>query len=64
MHAVSLRGTMRKIDAALFDVDGTLLNTAEFVYQAFVYTFQAHGLTWRSIDEIAAVMGKPLDECY
>jgi len=55
---------MRKIDAALFDVDGTLLNTAEFVYQAFVYTFQAHGLTWRSIDEIAAVMGKPLEECY
>jgi len=64
MRSVSFRGTMRKIDAALFDVDGTLLNTAEFVYQAFVYTFQAHGLTWRSIDEIAAVMGKPLEECY
>ena len=64
MRSVSFRGTMRKIDAALFDVDGTLLNTAEFVYQAFVYTFQTHGLTWRSIDEIAAVMGKPLEECY
>ena len=55
---------MRKIDAALFDVDGTLLNTAEFVYQAFVHTFQTHGLIWRSVGEIAAVMGKPLEECY
>ncbi len=64
MRAVSLRGIMRKIDAALFDVDGTLLNTAEFVYQAFVYTFQTHGLTWRSTAEIATVMGKSLEECY
>jgi pyrophosphatase PpaX len=55
---------MRKIDAALFDIDGTLLDTTEFVYQAFVYTFQTHGLTWRSAGEIAAVMGKPLEECY
>ena len=46
---------MRKIIAALFDVDGTLLNTAEFVYQAFVHTFQTHGLPGRSTDEIAAV---------
>ena len=64
MRSVSFRGIMRKIDAALFDVDGTLLNTAEFVYQAFVYTFQTHGLTWRSTAEIAAVMGKSLEECY
>ena len=55
---------MRKIIAALFDVDGTLLNTAEFVYQAFVHTFQTHGLPGRSTDEIAAVMGKPLEEMY
>src|SRR3989440_12763764 len=59
-----IRGPMRKIIAALFDVDGTLLNTAEFVYQAFVHTFQTRGLPWRSTDEIAAVMGKPLEEMY
>src|SRR5947207_1152556 len=55
---------MRKIIAALFDVDGTLLNTAEFVYRAFVHTFQTRGLPWRSTDEIAAVMGKPLEDMY
>ena len=55
---------MRKILAALFDVDGTLLNTAEFVNQAFVHTFQIHGLPQKSTDEIAALMGKPLEEMY
>jgi len=55
---------MRKIAAALFDVDGTLLNTAEFVYQACEHTFRIHGLPIRSRDEMALVMGKPLDECY
>src|SRR5947199_668617 len=64
MHTVSLRGTMSEVEAALFDIDGTLLNTAEFVYQAFVHTFQTHRLPWRSSDEIAAVMGKPLEEIY
>jgi pyrophosphatase PpaX len=55
---------MRKIDAALFDVDGTLLDTAEFVNQAFAHTFQTHGLPWQSYDEIAVSMGKPLEEMY
>ncbi len=55
---------MRKIHAVLFDVDGTLLNTAEFVNQAFVHTFQIHGLPQKSTDEIAALMGKPLEEMY
>jgi len=55
---------MKKIEAALFDVDGTLLNTAEFVYQACEYTFRVHRLPIRSRDEMALVMGKPLEECY
>jgi len=55
---------MKKIAAALFDVDGTLLNTVEFVYQACEYTFRVHGLPIKSRDEMALVMGKPLEECY
>jgi beta-phosphoglucomutase-like phosphatase (HAD superfamily) len=55
-YARSLRGFMRKIHATLFDVDGTLLNTAEFVNQAFVHTFQTHGLPRRSFDEIAVFL--------
>ena len=64
MYAGSLRGTMRKILATLFDIDGTLLDTADFVIQAFVHTFQIHGLPQKSTDEIAALMGKPLEEMY
>jgi pyrophosphatase PpaX len=64
LYAGALRGFMRKIHAALFDVDGTLLNTAEFVNQAFVHTFQTHGLPRKSFDEVAALMGKPLEEMY
>jgi len=55
---------MQKIEAALFDVDGTLLNTAEFVYQACEYTFRVHQLPVRSRAEMTLVMGKPLEECY
>lgn len=55
---------MKKIEAVLFDIDGTLLNTAEFVYQACEFTFRAHRLPMRSRDEMALVMGKPLEECY
>lgn len=55
---------MRKVHAALFDVDGTLLDTTKFVNHAFAHTFQTHGLPLRSWDEIAAFMGKPLEEMY
>lgn len=55
------RETLR---AVLFDVDGTLLNTTEFIYQGFEHTLAAHGHPPRERTGYARVMGKPLDLCY
>ncbi len=57
---------MREIEAVLFDVDGTLLDTREFIYQAYKHTLRAHGLSAISLDEIVHVMnmGKSLQESY
>lgn len=55
---------MGAIKAVLLDVDGTLLNTREFVFQAFEHTFRAHKLPKKRREEINLVMGRPLEECY
>ncbi|MBZ0293697.1 MAG: HAD-IA family hydrolase [Anaerolineae bacterium] len=52
------------IKAVLFDVDGTLLDTHEFVYQAFEHTFRAHALHTLSRASITNLMGKPLETIY
>jgi len=57
---------MKKAKAVLFDVDGTLLDTRELIYQAFRHTLKNHGLPVRSLDEITVIMstGKSLEESY
>jgi HAD superfamily hydrolase (TIGR01509 family) len=50
--------------AVLFDVDGTLLDTTEFIYQGFEHALAAHGHDPRGRHEYARVMGKPLEVCY
>ena len=52
---------MKKI--IIFDVDGTLLDTTEFILQAFEFVLETQNLS-RSRDEIRAQIGKPLVECY
>lgn len=52
------------IQAVLFDVDGTLLDTTEFIYGGFDHTLAAHGHTPVERARYARVMGKPLDVCY
>lgn len=52
------------VRAVLFDVDGTLLDTTEFIYRGFEHALATHGHTIHSRDMIAALMGKPLDVCY
>jgi pyrophosphatase PpaX len=52
------------IRAILFDVDGTLLDTFEFIYQAFEHALEDHGFPAMSRHEIARHMGGPLEECY
>lgn len=52
-----------KIKAVLFDIDGTLLDTHEYIYQAFEYSLGRHHKPIpRKI--LQTIMGKPLEECY
>lgn len=52
------------VRAVLFDVDGTLLDTTEFIYGGFDYTLAAHGHPRVERAHYARVMGKPLEVCY
>lgn len=54
---------MNKIKAVLFDIDGTLLDTFEFVFSAVRYTLEKHRLS-ASEELIIASAGKPLVEYY
>lgn len=55
---------MRKVDAAIFDSDGTLLDTREYIYTAFEHSLRTHNLPIASRDIIARQIGKPLANCY
>lgn len=50
--------------AVLFDADGTLLDTTEFIYQAFEYTFRRHGIKAIPREELASLMGTELEQVY
>jgi pyrophosphatase PpaX len=50
--------------AVLFDLDGTLLDTFEFIFGAFEYSLSRHGLTPPTRPVLASRMGGPLEECY
>ena len=50
--------------AVLFDVDGTLLDSADYVLGAVEYTLRIHGRTPPPREQIAVLMGPPLDHCY
>jgi pyrophosphatase PpaX len=55
---------MSQFRAVIFDVDGTLLDTREFILQAFEHALQSHNHTPRTRAEIAALIGKGLHETY
>jgi len=52
------------IHAVLFDIDGTLLDTFDFIYGAFEHTYKVHGIPPLSRNEISHLMGGPLPEVY
>jgi pyrophosphatase PpaX len=52
------------IKAVLFDIDGTLLDTTEFIYQAFEHTIKKFGLPNTSRETLSKLIGKPLEDCY
>ncbi|MDP2211114.1 MAG: HAD-IA family hydrolase [Candidatus Aquicultor sp.] len=55
---------MQVFEAILFDVDGTLLDTSEFIFQAFEYSLERAGFPKKSREEMSRLVGKPLDLCY
>lgn len=55
---------MKETKAVLFDLDGTLLDTREFIYQAYEHTFKFHNLPPVSREKLSGVMGEPLEDCY
>ena len=55
---------MGKIDAVIFDADGTLLDTREFIFQALERTLGAHGHVVPSRDVFTSYMGAHLVDMY
>jgi pyrophosphatase PpaX len=55
---------MKNIKAVLFDIDGTLLDTTEYIYQAFENTFRFYRLPVPSREELSSQIGKSLQQCY
>ncbi|MHB8843013.1 MAG: HAD-IA family hydrolase [Candidatus Aquicultor sp.] len=55
---------MQELKAALFDIDGTLLDTSEFIFQAYEYTLNKFGLAPRTRSEVSVLIGKSLETCY
>lgn len=52
------------IKAVLFDIDGTLLDTKEFIYQAYQHTLDKHGIKNISREYLESLGGKTLEEYY
>lgn len=52
------------ITTVLLDVDGTLLDTREFIFQAFEHSIASHGLEYPGREYMAAQVGLPLEEIY
>lgn len=50
--------------AVLFDLDGTLLDTSDFILGAFNYALEKHGFGDVTKQEVNEIMGTALPECY
>ena len=55
---------MKEIKAVLFDLDGTLLDTREYVYAAYNHVLNINNYPQVSPEKIDPVMGIALEECY
>lgn len=55
---------MRKFDAVLFDIDGTILNTGEYIFQAYKYTLALHLKKEVIWEDVVPVLGLPFEKCY
>jgi pyrophosphatase PpaX len=50
--------------ALLFDLDGTILDTKDFILSAFEHSLLYHGFPIPSREIIAKYVGLPFDQCY
>jgi len=55
---------MKDIKTILFDIDGTILDTTEFILQASEHSLAANGYPARTRAEIAAHVGESFDDFY
>ncbi len=55
---------MKNIKVLLFDIDGTILDTREFIIQATEHTLTLHGHTVPKKTKISKLVGKPFNEFY
>ena len=56
---------MRKIEAVIFDADGTILDTKEFIIQGFEHALEAHGHAVPPRSHISAtIAGVSIEDCY
>ncbi len=53
-----------KLQAAVFDVDGMLLDTREFIFQAYEDTLSRFGHAIPSRPDISKQIGRSLESCY
>lgn len=55
---------MNRFDAVLFDLDGTLLNTQDFILQAFNHTLTTHKYPVVTWEMLRPTIGMPLEAMY
>lgn len=55
---------MKKYDIAVFDVDGTLLDTTEGVLAAVIYTIKKHNLPLLSEEQLKTFIGPPVQDSF
>ncbi len=55
---------VKKYDVAVFDVDGTLLDTTEGIVEAVKYTIRQYGLSELSEAELLTFIGPPVQDSF
>ena len=53
---------MKEYDSYLFDVDGTLIDSRELIYQSFLHMAGVMNLTAPSREAVDRVVGIPIDQ--
>jgi len=55
---------MKSIEAIIYDVDGTLLDTREWILSAFENSIKNFNFPHKTRDEISKFIGQSLESCY